>query len=150
MASFSATVGAWAEKVPNALEAVFKEAAQELVSQMDQLLADMVYDAPPAASGYKRTGFLRASLMASTTAMPQLTRDNPGVSVPADLGDVVLVINGADLGDTIFLGYTANYAAFVAFGANGAPPRPWVNLVAQRWVQIVDETAARVKQRLGL
>lgn len=150
MASFAASVGQWATKVDGALEVVFKEAAQELVSQMDQLLVDMVYDAPPAASGYKRTGFLRASLMASTTAMPQLTRDNPGVSVPADLGDVILVINGADLGDTIYLGYTANYAAFVAFGANGAAPRPWVNLVAQRWVQIVDETAARVKQRLGL
>jgi hypothetical protein len=150
MASFSATVGAWAEKVPNALEAVFKEAAQELVSQMDQLLADMVYDAPPAASGYKRTGFLRASLMASTTAMPQLTRDNPGVSVPADLGDVVLVINGADLGDTLFLGYSAGYSYHVFAGANGQPPKPWVTLAAQRWTSIVDEVSARVRQRLSL
>ncbi|MCX8570733.1 HK97 gp10 family phage protein [Aminobacter sp. MET-1] len=83
-----------------------KEAAQELVSQLNQL-------APVD------TGFLRAALMASTDAMPTLSRANPGVAVPADLGDVILVINGAGLRDTIYLGYSANYAAFVHFGAQG-------------------------------
>lgn len=58
MASFAAQVGSWATKVEGALEAVFKESAQELVSQLNEL-------APVA------TGFLRASLMASTTAMPR-------------------------------------------------------------------------------
>lgn len=147
--SFAATVGAWALKVEGALQAIFQESAQELTSQLDQLLVDMVYDQPQPA-GYKRTGFLRASLMASTTAMPQLTRDSPGASVPTDLGDVVLVINGADLGDVLYLGYTANYAAYVHYGARGAAPRPWVDLVAQRWVAIVEAKSAEVKQRLGL
>lgn len=137
MASFAATVGQWAEKVEGALEAVFKEAAQELVSQLNQL-------APVD------TGFLRSSLMASTTAMPALTRANPGMSVPADLGDILLVINSADLGDTIYLGYTANYAAFVHFGAQGRAPRPWVTMVAQRWEMIVAEKAVEVRRRLGL
>ncbi|WP_018431135.1 HK97 gp10 family phage protein [Hoeflea sp. 108] len=68
-----------------------KQAAQELVSQLNQL-------APVD------TGFLRASLMAPTDAMPTLSRANPSVAVPADLGDVILVINGADLGDMIYLG----------------------------------------------
>jgi hypothetical protein len=148
--SFAATVGAWCEKVPNALEAVFKESVQELVSQMDQLLVDMVYDQPVSPSGYRRTGFLRASLMASTEAMPQLVRDNPGASVPADLSDVILVINSAELGGVIYLGMTARYASFVHFGVNGRPPRPWMTMAAQRWPQIVDEVAASVKQRLGL
>lgn len=116
--SFAATVGQWAQKVEGALEAVFKEAAQELVSQLNQLV--------PVGE----TGFLRASLMASTTAMPTLTRANPGMAVPADLGDILLVINSADLGDTIYLGYTANYAAFVHFGAQGGTPRPWVTMLA--------------------
>lgn len=147
--SFAATVGDWCAKVPNALEAVFLESAQELVSQLDQLLADEVY-AKPQAPGYKRTGFLRASLMASTSAMPTLSRDNPGAPVPADLGDVILVINGADLGDTLYLGYTANYAAYVHYGAQGRAPRPWVTMVAQRWTMIVDAKAAEVKRRLGL
>ncbi|TRC78514.1 HK97 gp10 family phage protein [Mesorhizobium sp. WSM4310] len=149
MASFAATVGAWVAAVPLALEMVFKESAQELVSQLDQLLADEVYD-KPATPGYKRTGFLRASLMASTTAMPTLSRENPGAPVPPDLGDVILVINGVDLGDTLYLGYTANYAAFVHYGAQGRAPRPWVTMVAQRWVMIVEAKAAEVKARLGL
>jgi hypothetical protein len=136
--SFAATIGAWAQKVDGALEAVFKEAAQELVSQLNQLV--------PVGE----TGFLRSSLMASTTAMPTLTRANPGMSVPADLGDILLVINSADLGDTIYLGYTANYAAFVHFGAQGRTPRPWVTMVAQRWEMIVAEKAGEVQRRLGL
>ncbi|TPN44456.1 HK97 gp10 family phage protein [Mesorhizobium sp. B1-1-4] len=147
--SFSATVGQWAVTVPKALEVVFRESAQELVSQLDQLLADTVY-AGPQSPGYVRTGFLRASLMASTTAMPTLNRANPGAPVHADLGEVILVINGADLGDTLYLGYTANYAAYVHYGANGTTPRPWVTLVAQRWVMIVEAKAAEVKRRLGL
>ena len=137
MASFAATVGQWAEKVEGALEAVFKEAAQELVSQLSQL-------APVD------TGFLRASLMASTTAMPRLNRANPGMAMPADLGGIMLVINSADLGDTIYLGYTANYASFVHFGAQGRAPRPWVTMVAQRWEMIVAEKATEVRRRLGL
>lgn len=117
---------------------MFKEAAQELVSQLNQLV--------PVGE----TGFLRSSLMASTTAMPTLTRANPGMSVPADIGDILLVINSADLGDTIYLGYTANYAAFVHFGAQGRTPRPWVTMVAQRWEMIVAEKATEVRRRLGL
>jgi hypothetical protein len=147
-----------AEKVDGALGVVFRESAQELVSQMDGLLEGMVYgtrvggvETPlPQSEGYKRTGFLRASLVASTTAMPTLSRDNPGVSVPPDLGPVVLVINGADLGDVLYLGYTARYASFVHFGAQGRTPRPWVTMVAQRWEMIVAEKAGEVKRRLGL
>ncbi|MCH6203848.1 HK97 gp10 family phage protein [Brucella ciceri] len=147
--SFAATVGQWAVKVDGALEVVFKESAQELVSQMDKLLSDMVYDRP-SSENYRRTGFLRASLMASREAMPRLYRDNPGRSVPPDLQPVILVINSADLGDTIYLGYTANYAAYVHYGAKGAAPRPWVTLIAQRWEEIVAAKAKEVKQRLKL
>lgn len=137
MASFAAQVGSWANKVDGALEAVFKESAQELVNELTRL-------APVD------TGFLRASLMASTTAMPQMTRANPGAAVPGDLGEIMLVIAGADIGDTIYLGYTANYAAYVHYGARGNAPRPWVTMVAQRWTAIVAAKAAEVKQRLGL
>lgn len=147
--TFAAQIGAWAQRVEGALEVVFKESAQELTEQLDALLVQMVYNGPPSPN-YNRTGFLRASLQASTSAMPQLVRDNPGAAVPADLGDVVLVIAGADLGDTLYLGYTASYAAYVHYGANGAAPRPWVTLVAQRWNEIVAAKAAEVKARLGL
>lgn len=150
MASFSAIVGEWASEVKGALLAIFKESVQELASQIDMQLVNMVYEAPPAPSGYRRTGFLRASVQASKSAMPLAVRANPGAAIPADLGEVVLVINSAEMGDTIYLGYTANYAAFVHYGANGRPPRPWVLLAAQRWEEIVTSKAAEVKARLGL
>jgi len=147
--SFSAVIEGWTRRVKEAEEAVFKEAAQELVKQLNDQITEMIYDAPETPS-YRRTGFLRASLVASKEAMPRLIRDNPGVQVNADAGDVILVIAGADLGDTIYLGYTAKYGAMVHNGANGRAPRPWVDLVAQLWPQIVAEKASKVKQRFGL
>lgn len=147
--TFSAVIEGWTRRVKEAEEAVFKEAAQELVKQLNDQITEMVYDTPETPN-YRRTGFLRASLMASTEAMPQLIRDNPGAQVNADNGDVILVIAGAELGDTIYLGYTAKYGAMVALGTSKMAPRPWVDLVAQRWPEIVSTVAARVKQRFGL
>lgn len=147
--TFSAVIEGWTRRVKEAEEAVFKEAAQELVKQLNDQITEMVYDLPETPN-YRRTGFLRASLMASTEAMPRLIRDNPGVQVNSEAGDVILVIAGAELGDTIYLGYTAKYGAMVHGGANGRAPRPWVTLVAQRWPQIVAAKAAEVKARFGL
>lgn len=148
--TFALQVAEWAREVEGAIGAIFRESAQELASEMDLLLEQTVYAQPASESGYQRTGFLRASLVASTSAMPLLTRENPGVAVPVDLGPIVLVINGADIGDTLYLGYTANYAAFVHYSANGERGRPWVTMAAQRWPIIVERVSARVKSRLGL
>lgn len=148
--SFAAQVGSWVNGVKDAQLIILQEAAQELVSEADDLLVQMVYAAPPAASGYKRTGFLRASMVASKTAMPQLVRENPGAPVSPDLGEIVLVINSLDLGETLYLGVTASYGAFVHYGAQGQPPRPWITMTAQRWPEIVARVEARVKSRLGL
>jgi hypothetical protein len=148
--NFAAEVQEWARAVEGAFEVVFREAAQELAEEMDLLLDQSVYAQPVSSSGYQRTGFLRASFLASKTAMPVLSRGNPGLPVAPDLGDVLLVINGAEVGETLYLGYTANYAAFVHYSANGHSGRPWVTMAAQRWEIIVDRVAARVKARLGL
>lgn len=137
MTTFEAAVGEWARKVEGAFDVVFKEAAQELVSELNTLVPI-------------DTGFLRASLRASTTDMPLLTRENPGGPMPDDMAEIVLVIAGAEAGDTIYLGYTANYAAYVHYGANGRPGRPWVAMVAQRWQSIVAQKAGEVRSRLGL
>ena len=137
MTTFEAQVGEWARKVEGAFDVVFKEAAQELVSELNTLVPI-------------DTGFLRASLRASTTDMPLLTRENTGGPAPDDMAEIVLVIAGAEAGDTIYLGYTANYAAYVHYGANGRPGRPWVAMVAQRWQGIVAQKAGEVRSRLGL
>lgn len=150
MASFSATISGWAEKVPEAIDAVLQGSAQDLMREMQEELDRMVYQAPISPSGYDRTGFLKASLVASTHEMPRLVRDNPGVPVEWDEAPVVLVINGWDGGGTLYLGYTANYGLMVALGANGAVPKPWVQLVVQRWNAIVERRAAQVKAAFGL
>lgn len=135
MGTFAASVGNWCKAIPEALEIVFKEAAQEVVSELNALVP-------------VDTGALRASLRASTSVMPQILAE--GATPPGDMGEIMLVIEGADIGDTIFLGYTMNYSSFVHYGANGRPGRPWVDMVSQRWNSIVQSKASEVKSRLGL
>lgn len=147
--SFSAQVAEWAARVDGAIEAVFKESVQELVEQADELLKQLVYDRPPAKSGYKRTGFLRSSVVASTASMPLANRPQ-GAPDSGYMAEIEVQIAGAELGETIYVGWTANYAGYVHFGANGTPPKPWVTLVAQRWQQIVNGKADDLKRRLGL
>lgn len=117
---------------------------------MQAELDRMVYDAPPAPSGYVRTGFLRASLVASTEAMPALVRANPGLPADYDESAITLTINGWDGGGTLYLGYSAKYGGHVHFGARGAVPKPWVTLAAQKWQQIVERRADEVRQAFGL
>jgi len=53
---------------------------------------------------------------------------DPGAAVSGDLGEITLVIAGVDLGDTIYLGYTANHAAYVTMVRRSGPrllrPKP--------------------------
>lgn len=118
--------------------------------EMQEELDRLVYQAPPAPSGYQRTGFLKASLVASTDAMPQLVRENPGLPVEWDEAPVVLVITGWDGDGQLFLGYSAKYGLMVHSGAGNAIPRPWVTLTVQKWQGIVNRRAAEVKRRFGL
>ena len=153
MATFSATVSDWIDKVEGASEAILKESAQELAEQADQLLVDFVYRGPVSPSGYRRTGFLRSSLKASTAQMPAI---NPSAQ-PAENGsytldptEITAAITNMELGGKLFMGYVAAYAAHVHYGANGRAGRPWVDLAAQRWPSIVDVKSAELKARLGL
>lgn len=147
--SFSASIAAWANKVEGAAEAVFKESAQELVSEVQKTRNE---------GGRMRvdTGFLRASLLASTSAMPRI---NPAAvppegagpnSIPFDFGTIEAVIAGSEFGQTIYLGYTAAYARYREYGANDQPGDAFVRTAAQRWPQIVNEQAAKIRSRLGL
>lgn len=144
--SFSAQVAAFAEKIPGAVDAVFKESVQEVVSEMQT---------PVGAGGRMRvdTGFLRASLMASTASMPQINpsmKPVEGKSYSYDEGQIEAVIVGADIGDTLFLGYTAAYAGHREYGVNGQAPDAFVRSAAQRWDVIVEAKASELKRRLGL
>lgn len=144
--SFTAQIEAWVEKVKGGTEAVFKESAQAVVSEMQTARGE---------GGRMRidTGFLRASLMASTSAMPYIdptARPVPGQVYPYDAAAIEAVIAGAELGETIYFGYTATYSAHREYGVRGQPPDAFVRSSAQRWPQIVNGKVAELKSRLGL
>lgn len=146
MLSFAAAVAGWAEKVPEAVEAVRNESAKEVVRDMQTLRSEggrMRYD----------TGFLWASLMASTSAMPRINpnaRPTEGGTYSFDFGQVEAVIASASLEDTLYCGYTAAYAGHREYGANGQPADGFVRLAAMNWQLIVNRNAERVRKAFGL
>lgn len=143
MSTFTAQLDAFVRKTKQKADYVFKESTMRVTEEMQK---------PVGAGGNMPidTGFLRASLMASTAAMPSLLYDNPGGAIRggalgAHDNEVTLAILGAELGDTIYLGYTANYAGYVNYGAQGRPPRQFVDRAAQQWESIVAGVCSEVK-----
>lgn len=139
MTSFSAQVEEWTRKVPGALEAVFKQSAQDIVEEMQT---------PVGAGGHMRvdTGFLRASLLASTSRMPSINpeaRPADGQTYSPD-GQIELVIAGADIVDELFFGYTAAYAGVREYRDG------FVRMAAMNWRETVFRNTARVKKAMGL
>lgn len=95
------------------------------------------------------TGFLRASGVATTGAVPGPGAAEPveGKSYTWDTGAVALVIAGADLQDIITFAYTANYARPQEYGARGRQGRRFVGLAAQQWQRTVSEVVTEAKGR---
>lgn len=144
--TFSSAIAGWAEKIPEAVESVRNESAKEVVREMQTLRRE---------GGRLRfdTGFLWSSLMASTSAMPRINPGaNPveGQSYSFEFGQVEAVIAGASLKDTLYFGYTASYAAYREYGANGQPADAFVRGAAQNWNQIVNRNAQKVGKAFGL
>lgn len=137
MAKFSATVDAWVRKSKQKTEAVFKTAVQSTIDDMQT---------PVGAGGNMPvdTGFLRASIQASLNAPVLRQMPNPG-GAAGFATDTSLVIAGAELGDTIYATYGANYAVYQEYGANGKPGRGFVRLAAQNWQANVNRAVAALK-----
>lgn len=144
--SFSAAVAVWADRVPEAVEAVRNESAKEVVREMNT--PDFEGGSVPW-----ETGFLLASLMASTASMPRINptaKPVEGRTYNFDFATVEAVIAGASLEDDLFFGYTAAYAAYQEYGANGRPGAGFVRLAAMNWQLIVNRNAEKVRKAFGL
>jgi cell wall-associated NlpC family hydrolase len=140
---FAAEISEWARQTEGALETVFQEAALAVANEVRT---------PVAAGGRMpiRTGNLRRSLMASTSDMPSI---KPEKTEFTDSG-LEMVIAGAELGSTVFLGFQAAYAARMNYGFVGEDSLGrtynqagfgFVDAVAQRWPQIVTAAEAKVR-----
>lgn len=137
MANFSDTISKWTQRMNVAMEAVAKEAAQELAEEVTK---------PVAKGGRMRvdTGFLRNSLHAALNSIPS-GESNPQEGyrkTDLDLQPVVLVINKLKAGDRLVLGFTAAHARpreFKDFFVRGA---------AQNWDQHVDKAIKKVSKAI--
>ncbi|MCC7253186.1 MAG: hypothetical protein IT540_15085 [Hyphomicrobium sp.] len=149
--------------------AVFRDAAQTVANEVRR---------PVAAGGNMpvKTGNLRRSLMASTSAMP-LVRTGDDQVFSDNEEQINLVIAGANIGQTIYLGFQANYARHMEYGTQphvieprnaealrwyaggasvfakrvqhpGTQPFAFVRKTAQNWPQIVAESAQRMQRRV--
>ncbi|HXU02761.1 MAG TPA: HK97 gp10 family phage protein [Polyangia bacterium] len=136
---FSATVSAWVLQTQARMNAVFRESTQRVVSQAQRRIP-------------VDTGFARASVRASLEAMPPIDptfRGDPGRTY-APTGEVSVVIAGAQIGQTIYVGWTANYAIFLEYGSSQQAPNGFVRVSAQEWPRIVSEVSQEAESRAGV
>lgn len=128
MTTFTAQIKAFADRTQEKIEAVVKQAAQEVFS---------IAQTPKAQGGRMPvdTGFLRNSLIATLN----------GSTVGGGADAYVLAVAGAELGDTIFAGWTANYARFMEYGTSKTPANFFMLSAAQQWQAIVAKNAALVR-----
>jgi hypothetical protein len=150
---FSQQVNAWVRASKERMLAVRNQAIEELVEEIQT----------PVAKGGRMpvaTGYLRSSFVAALGRAPLQATSRPTVVGKAglakaglprfaapDAGALTLVLLSAKLTDTVTVGWTANYAAHVEFGAQGRPARRFASLGIQRWPQIVESVAARAMAR---
>ena len=123
MGEFEKQVTKWARKSEARMEAVFRTAAQ-----------DMIEDAQtPRDKGGRMpidTGFLRNSGSAAINSIP----------AGGGLGNTAVVISRAKLGDTIYFGWTANYAQYMEV------KYAFMRMATQKWGQFVKVAARRIEQ----
>lgn len=140
LGSYVGTIDEWTRKCERRMLAIWKESTQRTVSiAQSRIRVD--------------TGFARASIRASMQSMPRIDSSayapTTGKSVPYDPGDIILTIANATLGQTIFVGWTANYVKFINDGTSKMAPTRFVDLAVMQWPQTVSEVTAEAKARVG-
>lgn len=134
--SFTAQVDEWVLATRQRMIAVFRTSAQYVIED--------VRDRTPVD-----TGFLRASWTVSLDGPLPMRSPNPGGDGGFQPQSYSLQIAGADLGDTVYASFVANYAGHVEYGARGRAGVGMVRLAAQAWPQHVNRAVAEAKARVA-
>jgi hypothetical protein len=155
--SFSASVAAFCKKAEEAALAVLHESIITAVTQMQMIGPSTAYPSGQGGRNPVDTGWHTSHIEVSFTGMPLI---NPASNPPPHLQGLGLHVYEWDkertfgqiremkLGQTVYIGYTAAYAGYLEYGHGQSSA--FVRMVAQRWPMIVDQTVAKVRQRLGL
>lgn len=152
---FGEKVQRFATETPKIFELVWKWSARDVVAEM-QRPRNGPFHRGGASGGNLPvyTEFLRASLLASTSSMPQMIANhgpaNLSTHYPYDQQKIQRVIDGAKLGDTLYFGYTAYYAAYQNYGTSKFTGRRFRDLAAQKWPDIVNRNASKARQMFGM
>lgn len=134
---FSDQVNSHADKYRRRLLAVFRQSVQETIHSAN---------VPVGQGGKMRvdTGFLRNSGQASLDRMPSGPGKGGARAYRSQVAGepIEIVIRKAELGDTIWFGWTANYARIREYHDG------FLRSAVQRWDKTVGDVALRV-QRLS-
>lgn len=123
---FSAQIKGWSEKAIRNAENVIKDAGQDLFEEAQR----------PVSQGGSMpvdTGFLRNSLVSQLN----------GSAMGTGATSYVFALAGFKLGDTMFGGWTAEYAEHVNYGTSKMQGRFYVDLAAQKWQLFINKAAAK-------
>lgn len=144
MTTFSAQVSAWVSMSERRIETVFKEAAQDVILEMQEVGPSVANpDSHGGGNMPVDTGALRASLQAALNQPSNVVfRPPAGGNIQYDPSPVAMVIASAKLGDTIYATYSVEYAREMEYRYG------FVRLSAQNWQEIVSRAAVRVKRRV--
>jgi len=135
--SFRAAIDDWVRQSEARILAVFRESSKRVISNCQERIPI-------------DTGYARASIQVSLDGfVPTEARSNRDADKRyADTTPVAIaVIAGATLEDTIFIGWTANYAIFLENGHSQQAPGGFVAISAQEWPFIVAQVTAEAKER---
>jgi hypothetical protein len=133
--SFAAQVNKWVQASEARMEAVLKASAQDVFEEALM----------PRAKGGNLpvlTSFLRNSAKAQIGSMPS-GPSTPAEGMPsAPDGQITLTLVRLKPGESVFLGFTANYAKYMEHRYG------FVRLAAQQWQQIVNKNAAELRRKI--
>lgn len=136
---FAAQIDAWTKQTQARMLAVYKGSVQEFVSRAQSRIP-------------VDTGFAKSSLRGSTESMPLIddsARGNPLHSYSFDFSSIVLQINDLKLGQTFYLGWTANYVPYLEWGHSQQAPSGFIGVTALEWPQIVNGEITKAKASVG-
>jgi hypothetical protein len=130
---FAASVSDWVKESDERMNAVFREATQRVVSAAQSRIPVL-------------TGFARASVRASLSSMPPTVKAPTGGGTASyNPGDISAVLAGAKIGDTAFIGWTAEYAGALEFGHSQQAPSGFLRVSLEEWPRIVEQVTAQAK-----